>query len=529
MSFITPEDFRRAEHSDATASLNDALAESSRTRVPVVCKKDAMYNVSIAGRKSFINGEGRLLASKNYCVQIPSGARIDWNGSVLSVSSGIDAVVLSNERTSTFGDIISCKNVRIDGGGKLDAARKLPMVWFWGLAAGSYLDHITLRNCSYMAGLLANCSDLDVGALEVEDIRGQGWVIGGNTFDKVKRSHFGRLAAKRIDTYETFNQPGNGFVIGGEDLDIKLVSQRNCAGGIKIAPNALRICLAAAHLDGTVLAGEADYNSQNCGIKIQGDDASTKPDFIDIGSIKARKQAGAGCYIRHSGTVSIGIYEGDHNATLGRDADFDSGSVLRLTVGRIVSKWSGFRGVDFGPGSGISHVGGVSVYNCAEVTDAEASGFRPLAGQFWVGVLRILDDRQPRKVIVALGATSANVVGVIERYRTNAGNYNDVRSKQIEVRDVRLDDLNSPTSGQVRLASGMKITVISSVDLNSQIMSSRNIQPVIRVKPANAAARALGNPYYYVTASHNITLIHPAAGGEEIYEYTVIGYRVVAN
>lgn len=528
--FLTPGMFEAVGDgiTDDTAALNRMLVRSAQLGISCVSPKGAVYRVTPSGSKNFLNPAGGVVANRLFCVEQPTGSKVNWNGAQIMFAAGVDAVVYSNKSTQSAGDVIVCENLTIDGGGAADTVRTLSMTWWYGLAVGSSLYNITVQNCSYTAASVSNCTDTKFDQLIARDIRGQAWILGGNTFDKLKRCEFGTVSAYRIKDYGTFNQPGNGFLIGGDDLTFVRILQRNCGGGVKIAPNSTSIHIDQCITDGTVLAGETDFNTQNGGFKVQGEDALSKCDLITVGTVKSKKAGGAGMFIRFTGSLIIGTYESDHCATLGLDPDVDVASTDRLIVGRMISQWAGYRGVDFGSGMTYADIDELMVYNASEVTEANSSGFRPLSGQFHVNSLQVIDDRVTKKAIVALGILAAGTVGVIQRYRTNLSNRMDVRSTQVEIRNARFDTGTSPLSGRVTLTAAATQTVVSNNNSVSQTVTGGFVEPVILVTPINALARTLGIPYYFIPSTFNFTLVHPAATGGEIYEYTLLGYRLDA-
>lgn len=262
---------------DSTVAINTAVAESAAHAFTLVGAPRATYKVKKGSSavKQFKNSSGEVI-EKHYAVAIPTGAKVDWQGATLVLgpteAANENTVVLCNQETAAKTDVISCKNVTVKGESRSSTERAVPMIWFEGLASGSYLDNITVENVSYVAFLLAASSGVKIGRLYAYHITGQGLEIGGNTYYQNTNCDIDLLHAEDVTSYGTFNQPGNGAEVGASQTNITRISSRNCGGGHKIQPGSADLQIGASVFDGTVNAGEPNNGTENSGTKVQGDE-----------------------------------------------------------------------------------------------------------------------------------------------------------------------------------------------------------------------------------------------------------------
>lgn len=285
-----------------TAALNAGLLASATNGFIIMAKPTSIFKIGITGSKNFINPSGATI-TKNYGVEIPTGARVNWNGATILApavtSSGQDFIALTNKRMSIAGDVIECRNLIVDGSSRAATSRTVPLVWFWGLDR-SRIERITLQNASYVAGQLSALTNSFLDQLNCRAITGQGWIIGGNNYDQLADCIIGTCYAEDVATYGTFNQPGNGFCIGGQRLKIQALYARNCAGGHKYMPGSTDIHTDYAEFDGTVGAGEPNNNTSNSGTKVQGDAPDT------IGNATANGTTSLTSVTANTGSWSVG-------------------------------------------------------------------------------------------------------------------------------------------------------------------------------------------------------------------------------
>jgi lysophospholipase L1-like esterase len=506
------------------AAINNALVASAASGLLVRGRVGATYRVQSVGNKTFINGSGGTYTPP-YCVEIPSGARIDWQGATLKVNIGTNAVIISNKSTSVAGDVVECSNLIVDGGGKEDTVRGTAMFVFWGIA-NSRCTNISLRSCSYSAGLIANATSCSFDRLDVRNIRGQGWAFGGNTLDQIKGCTFGIVTAENISSYGTFNQPGNSFLIGAAQTRFSSVIGRNCAGGHKLTSNCTDIHIDYSEFDGTVASGEVDNGSSNSGLKVQGDDSSNKATRITFNKIVSRNCFGAGLYLRNCGSVSISDYQSYNNARGLIDSDLDIASIDNLQISNIFSDSTGFSGATFSTGTVRYSIGKAIFRNVGAVGTSGTIGISPLSGDGNIEYLEVIDDRTTQRTGKAIQGSS-DVRFVANNYRTNIANDLDIRVTRIVLGNPILGTGGNPSHGTWSPTAGATTTNIANANIKNYIGGQGGIvQPLIELTPMNASAAALsaGGLRYYIPSNFVATVVHSPAIGDELFAFRIVSY-----
>ncbi len=316
---------------DVSAGLNAALEYSARFRVPFEAPAGAVYLCGAVNAKGFLNNAGTGVYSADYAVEIPDGAVARWNGAVLKAVRGQTATVLSNRSTGlTRGDAFTCENVVVDGDGVTPEGE---LVTFIG-GRHCRISGLEVRNVRRAACGVYSMTDSDVGDLYVHDVVGQGFILGGNSDAyRLKTCRIGRGRGERIDSWEAFHQPGNPFLIGMQDSRIDSLTSRNCAGGIKYAPNCSNVHTVFAGFDGAPALGERDLGTQNSGIKIQGDSDAAACRNITFDTVRVGNGRGAGLYVRYATGLRIDVLITDGNGRSGLDSEIDAGVFDDLEIG----------------------------------------------------------------------------------------------------------------------------------------------------------------------------------------------------
>src|SRR3990167_1205533 len=447
LGIITPEMFGAVGDgiSDDTAALNAALASSATTNRVLVADPQAIYRVSQSGTKTFTTGTGSTFVAP-FCIQIPTGSRVNWRNASLKVAPSFNGVVLSNVNTSIAGDKVEIIDAVIDGGGVgVGANRGFPSVILWGLSNSTVLG-LRVTETSYIAASIAFCSNSIFDLLSVDKIRGQGIMLGNGLSDLNSDCKFGTLIAENVSDFGTFSQPGNGFCLGLVRSSIERIVTRNCSGGIKYLKGCDDVHTVYAEFDGTVLGDESNNAAANSGVKVQGDDVTAKAGRVTFDKIVSRFCAGSGLYVRFAKRVKIVDYNGYKNARLGLNDDVDLAEFEDLEIASISSENAGLGGVTITTNGSQYKFGRVTVRDFGDVTPANSFGFTPLQGHGRVNYLAVFDDRQTQIVSKAIHAVN-DVQLHVDNYRTNVGNRVDIRSPKIFLGNPILSSGNSPLSG----------------------------------------------------------------------------------
>jgi len=652
---------------DATKALNEALEASAAHGFKVVAHPGAKYKISEAGTKKLRNENEIKSGTYPYAVQIPSGANVDWQGAELIAATGTDQVLLlSNKESTLTTDVIVCKNVVINVNNRESTARGQVAVEFYGLAKGSELDNITVECCgSSVAGYIIACNQLKVGKLYAFHLKGQGWLIGGNTGFANTDCEFDLIHAEDVTSNGTFNEPGNGILIGSHRCSFTRLYSRNCAGGHKIAPGCKDLSIGTSIFDGTVNEGEANNNSENCGTKVQGDapiaegsatangtetltsvtetlengtistrsgstaitasvitwengqvitstnlpfgttvvsgggttslvvsqkatatGSGTKayrgwkvgqyisgpqipegttvtevgksgeikvsssiptgtplairatdtppPTRVQIGKVISRFCDGAGFLTIYSGEVGVDEIACYKNSRLGVINDVVAEYFDRLTIGRLVSEWSGFGGLltRFGWINRIE-IETLRIRNPGDVTTVNVNGIAPLgegAASCHITRAEIIDDRSLPIGSQAVAATNENIFR-IEHYTTNIGIDQRISSPKHWLGDPLKGNLEFAQAGALEPAAKALSFVVSnqnvrSIEYKNAKGEAGYSQPVIVIEPMNEAAQALGVPRYTVPALYELKFWFPKeATGTEVYRWRIIGIQ----
>lgn len=414
-----------------TARINAALQDSADYGFSLVGDHGLTIPVEQVGTKNFVGATGNVITGKPYGIEIPTGARIHWGYTTLALST--DIVGLSNKRTQAIatgtattnlsrtlssvtgsgwavGQYISGPgiqaNTRIvsvslptivvdkqttaaasgvaisavrardeiqDQGYIVDCldrntARTVPAVWYYGLK-DSLIYGATVKNCNFIAANIGACEDTTFGALYSSALLGQGWLLGGNLADQLRRpTIIGTNEGHDIAQLNLGSQPGNPFCIGGVDVVIEGVLRgRNCAGAHKHLVFGQDYQAGYSFFDGTAMAGESYQGTNNSGTKVQGTDLSDALGTVQFAGINSKRCEGPGLYVRGAGDLSIATYDGSFNARDGVSKDIDADSFDSLVISDGMIRRAGFSAVSLGSTAG-HFAGSLVIHDFSDVT-----------------------------------------------------------------------------------------------------------------------------------------------------------------
>lgn len=455
---------------------------------------------------------------------LSGAAATGLSGTIGSYDSGAGTLTLSATYTGTTGTLTV-------GTG----TRTRPAVWLYGLAEGSKVS-VAVQNCSYQGGQISACDGTEFGDLLTRDIRGQGWQIGGVTADQNRNCLFsGRIDAKRIANYGTFNQPGNGVTFGGARCNGWRMLARNCAGGNKLLGGCNDVDFDLSDFDGTVFGGESDFNTNNSGTKVQGSSTSELIGRVSIGRVKSRNCTGQGFYGRYINRLTIGQYEGYRNGRDGTHNDVDVDNMTGIfTVASLDSNLAGFGGVILGDSVTGLVKGSWVIHDCGDISGAtNCNGIWPgTNARVKLDVLEIMDTRASPVNFKPIAAIS-DIVFHVQEYRSNI-NQVDIRAKRYWLGNPILSTGTAPLRDIFTPGAGVAFVDVSNANSRSQAVTGGFAEPVISIRPLNAAATTLGlpRPRVGVNADAGSTRtnfsIHftlpGAAAGTELYEYRIEAY-----
>lgn len=519
---------------DDTAAINAAAAYSAANDVQVksLLGKSGRFLVSTQGNKTFRGGTGGTYSAGN-CIDVPSGASLDFNGATIVAVSGSTATLMSNSNPLVLTDEVDIRNVKFDGNNIVPAGG---LVTFIGCTNSRFVgfEVFNVQRGGLEFYALSNSVIDDIYA---HDITGQAIFLGGNTTYQLLRCTVGTLRAERINTYGTVNQPGNPFLIGAKECTFGLLKGRNCAGGIKFAPNCTDLNVGACEFDGLVLSGETDYNSANSGTKLQGD-VSTDGGCtrLTISRIVSRRCAGSGLYIFDAFGCSIGIYNGYLNGTLGADADVSALNINDLQIDQIYSTMAGQNGVNInastGSNSGKFRIGSAVIRSTGQVVAAGSKvGFNFTGGRGRVETLQCTDDQGSvtmSKGLQVLNGITANSYIYIGEAHLGGSNPIDVRWGGVQVDNLRLGGNSDPLAGQFAPTAAATTTAVANGNIRTANSAQGYIEPQIDIVPMNDVAATLmaSKPLRATFVNGTVTFRHAAAAGGEKFSYSIRGYSL---
>jgi len=350
---------------DDTAALNRGLAASALQQAHIFGRPGARYRVHPGGEKQFVNPAGAQI-TKPFCVQVPTGASVDFAGATLEVTEHIDSVVLSNSNTTGNNDVINLRNLSLNGG---NFTSTVPVVWFHGCQKSAFLN-ISMHNTRYIAVLFSALRNSHIHNIAIADSTGQAIQMGGNTAHQISDCIISNLSAINISDFYAQHEPDNPVLIGASRTTIDNIYARNCSGGIKITANSSHIEIGSTYFDGGT--------TQNCGLKLQGDDNAWCSN-IRVNSVVSSNCRGSGLYIKNAAHCFIGSYEGVGNGWGGQDPDvwLEGGDI---NIGTLQSKSSGGTALLVRQDCGHYAIGSVTIDGAgktkpeADITVAGGSG-----------------------------------------------------------------------------------------------------------------------------------------------------------
>jgi hypothetical protein len=332
---------------DDTAAIQAAL----NTGKTIVFPRAATFLVSQAATKSFITTTGAT-TTLGYCLQVPSGTRVEMNGSTLKLASG-DAVVLCNSSTAAISDtdieiidgVVDANNV---------AFTSATATNFYGITGGT-ID-LKVKNSTRGGVVMLACVGLSIPTIEAIDCDGVSITLGTTpTGLHCSDLDIGTLKCTRAGFVSSPNQVGNSFLLSVQRSQIEKLWAVDCDAAIKIEYKTQDTQIGVVIVDGGGVAG----NSYNSGLKIQGVDASSVCQRITIGAVIAKDCQGSGLYTVWAEDIEIGRYIGQGNAQASQDTDIVLAG--KIHIGSAVSNASGIGGVSVSNASNNLYAGRISV------------------------------------------------------------------------------------------------------------------------------------------------------------------------
>lgn len=498
---------------------------------------DATGTATSDGTNVLTSVTGTGWAVGQYIGDSPNADKIPANTVITAVGSG--TLTLSNNVVAGTGfainafraedDNVRIQNLIVDGGGTA-GTRALPHFWLLGLANGSQVDNVLVRNGSYIGALVAACEDTWFGRLDVHTVRGQGWQFGGNFAQQLRRCTIERVRGWNLSDYGAASQPGNPFFLGGVDVQVGHIYGRNCAGGHKIGPNADGVIIESAKFDGRAITGESENvslsNADNTGLKIQGS-TGIEAGRVSVGTVLSQFCHGPGMLLYYTENLSIGTYNGYRNDNDGDGYDISTEGIDDLQIATAQIESPGRHGIAIGSGMGRYRFGTLSIRDCGRVGAAGAIGMTVASGEGRISDLEVIDNAGLSATPKSVQST-ADVFLDVSSYRSNLTNCIDIRYARMRLGNPVLGDGSAPLVGQVTLAAAATTTDISNANVVRQNLGSVWTEPWIVVTPANAAARTLGQPYVTIPVGGTFRLSHGSAAGTEVYNWRILEYNVRA-
>ncbi len=298
-----------------------------------------IYQVDQSGQAIFFGRSAPI----RVCLFIDSNTVLDGNGSTLFMSSGQNAYILATENLKTNtgsgstgptvdNPDIMVKNLVLDGNraaqsGSADFGASPAYEEMGGFAFQRCprlrMYNVHVKDCQAFGGRILNCVGGNFDLLSAEDIRGDAFQFGLALNSGVEQACFdctiGQINCARLES--GFDFPGSGrSALQGNSVIGNFI---RCVGGHWVSRNSAAYKIENESRDstfgvlsfsGVVLAGEGNFNTNNSGIKIQGQ-TGLIPNNITIGEIYADNGLGEGLRITDCRNVNIGCYTGKNNGS----------------------------------------------------------------------------------------------------------------------------------------------------------------------------------------------------------------------
>lgn len=385
----------------------------------------SIYECGIVGTTTFASTSPTLY---NYCIKIPTGVRLDLNGSRLRFAASVagdDAVLIAGATGAV--------DIGIIGRGTLDgndaAITDGALVWFDSIA-GIELD-VKLENVVRLGLYLPGSSRIVAPRIIVDGAAGAPVDFGSPTAGSVSDSWVGYLEVRNTTAWtpNTFNFPGNPFIGSLSNVHVDVLIAIDNAAGIKVDVNGGDATFGFVYGRGCTTV--------NSGFKFQGTGGGT-PLRGHIDHLHMEDQAGEGLYLEQEYGCSIGTYTGNNNATLNITGDLRIGGT-RVTIGEAHISGAGGSSVEIRDAAVDYRIGILTIYNPAVV----ANGVSDEGGQGTIDHLLAVDDRGgSSKMDRGYRSTSANSVCRIDHAEIRGATFAPIQrtaGDKVSINRLRVD------------------------------------------------------------------------------------------
>lgn len=302
-------------------AIQAAIDEGAATGKRVVGDPGDIYLVQWSGLTKQISTAPS--PAYRYCLTLPSGVDVDFQGATVKLANNQDASVIMNLGSQVLTDTgTTIRNLVLDCNGANQAEPATGEscgILFYGVQ-GVVAKNISVINAYEYAGRFLACSG-EFRGLHSVNSRGDGWSFGieddspsepyaCHDMEMDDITAFAALGGTGL--YST--RQGNGIIGCIRRGQIGSLESVSCAAGIKLQASTADLSVRS------VLVHGLDNGTDNSGLKIQGD-ATNKPQRVVVGEVICRDQVGAGLYLYECRGVAVGSYIGSGNNSSGSYAD----------------------------------------------------------------------------------------------------------------------------------------------------------------------------------------------------------------